>query len=96
MTPFVADIIWFLFAGGLGWFVLERKKPKGTQSSRSVLIIAFISWLVFKTLHRAVITSKGTHTDALLVGALFGGVILVICIGIKWFLSRKGQTRTKG
>lgn len=88
----MADIIWLLFAVGLEWFILERKKPKGKQSAMSILIIPFISWLVFKTLHRAVITSKGTQIDALLVGALFGGIVLLICICIKWFLTKKKQT----
>jgi len=92
----MADIIWLLFAGGLVWFILERKKPKGKQSATSILIIAFVSWFVFKTLHRAVITSKGTQVDALLVGALFGGIVLLICICIKWFLTKKKQTPKEG
>jgi len=87
----VAFIRWW------SWMVyLEKKKPKEMQSIRSVLIIAFISWFVFKVLHQAVITSKGTHADALFAGTLFGGVILLICIGIKWFVTRKGQTTKQG
>ena len=89
MTPFVADIIWLLFAIGLGWFIFERKKPKEKKSGKSILIISIISWIFFKTLYRAVKMSNGTATDALLVGALFGGIFLLICFGIKWFLFRK-------
>jgi fructose-specific phosphotransferase system IIC component len=94
MTPLIVDIIWLLFAGGLVWFIFERKKPKGKQSTTSILIIAFVSWFVFKVLHRAVITSKGTQVDALLVGALFGGIILVICVGIKWVFTKKKMSQT--
>lgn len=96
MTPFIIDIIWLLFACGLVWFILERKKPKGKQSTASIPIIAFVSWFVFKVFHRAVITSKGTQVDALLGGALFGGIVLLICIGIKWFLTKKKQTTKEG
>jgi hypothetical protein len=96
MTPFIVDILWLLIAGGLGWFVLERNKPKESQRARSVLIIAFVSWFVFKLLYRAVIASKGTPADALLAGAVFGGTVLVICIGIKWFLTRKARPTIQG
>lgn len=96
MTPLIVDFIWLFFAISLGWFIFERKKPKGKRSYKSIAIIGFISWFVFKWLHRAVIMSKGTQADALLVGALFGGVILLICIGIKWFLIKKKQTTKEG
>jgi len=89
MAPFIIDIIWLLFANGLGWFIFERKKPKERQSVKSILIISVISWIFFKTFYRAVKMSNGTATDALLVGAMFGSIFLLICFGIKWFLSRK-------
>lgn len=89
MTSLVADIIWLLFSIGLGWLIFERKKPKEKRSYKSIAIIGFISWFVFKWLNRAVTMSKGTETDALLAGILFGGIFLLICFGIKWFLSRK-------
>ena len=91
MTPFIVDIIWILFAGGLGWFILERKKPKGKQDAKFITIVAFVSWFVFKILYRGILASKGTQVDALLGGALFGGIILLICIGIKWYLAKKKQ-----
>lgn len=89
MTPFIVDIVWLLFGGGLTWLIVERKKLKRKQSTRAVLIITLASWFVFKLFHRAVIASKGTPADALLAGVLFGGAILAICIGIKCFLNRK-------
>lgn len=90
MTPFIADIIWLFCAGSFGWFVLERKKPKEKQSIKFALIIAFVSWFVFKTLYRAVITTKGvTEIDALLVGTLFGGIILLVCVCIKGIFTKK-------
>ncbi len=95
MIPFIIDIIWLFFAVSLGWFIFERKKPKEKKSIKSILIIAFISWLVFKTLYRAVITTKGaTQVDALLVGTLFGGIILLICVGIKWLFTKKKRGQT--
>lgn len=93
MTSLIVDIIWLFFAIGLGWFIFERKKPKGTKSYKSTAIIGFISWFVFKWLHRAVIMSNGTETDALLAGALFGGAFLLICIGIRWLLIKKRRKR---
>ncbi|MCD6322012.1 MAG: hypothetical protein J7L77_03190 [Clostridiales bacterium] len=90
MTPFIADIIWLFCAGSFGWFVLERKKPKEKQSAKFILIIAIVSWFVFKALYRAVITTKGaTEIDALLVGTLFGGIILLVCVCIKWIFTKK-------
>jgi len=89
MTSLIVDIIWLLFAISLGWFIFEKKKPKGKRSYKSIAIIGFISWFVFKWLHRAVIMSKGTQADALLAGTLFGGISFIICVGIKWVLTRK-------
>lgn len=96
MTPFIIDIMWLLFAGSLVWFIFERKKPKKEQSAKSALIFGFISLFVFKTLHRAVISDKGTPADALLGGALFGGIILLICIGLKWLVTKKKHTTKEG
>jgi TctA family transporter len=92
MTPFLIDILWLLISVCLGWIVFERSKPKERQSYRSITIIGFISWFVFKTLHRAVITTKGTPVDALLVGGLFGAATLLICFAIKWFFSRHKES----
>jgi len=88
--------MWLVFASGLVWFIFERKKPKEEQSTKTALIFGFISWFVFKTLHRAVISDKGTPTDALLAGALFGGIILLICIGIKWLVTKKKHSTKEG
>ena len=60
MTPFFVNIIWLFFSVSVGWFIFERTRPKEKRVYRSITIIGFISWFVFKTLHRAVITSKGT------------------------------------
>jgi len=92
MTSLVVDILWLFFAISLGWLIFERKKPKGKRSYKSIAIIGFISWFVFKWLHRSVIMSKGSQADALLVGTLFGGIILLISLGLKWFLTKKKQT----
>lgn len=89
------DLIWLLFASGLAWFVLERKKPKEKQSAGFISIITIVSWFVFKLLYQAVIISPGgTSDDALLTGLLFGGATLLIGIGIKWLLTRKKQAHT--
>jgi uncharacterized BrkB/YihY/UPF0761 family membrane protein len=75
------------------WMVyFERTRPKEKRSYRSIIIIGFISWFVFLTLHRAVITTKGTPVDALLVGALFGAATLLICFAIKWFFARNKES----
>jgi hypothetical protein len=92
MTPFFVDIIWLFFSVSLGWFIFERTRPKEKRSYRSITIIGFISWFVFKTLHRAVISDKGTSVAALLVGALFGAATLLICFAIKWFFARNKES----
>ena len=96
MTPLIVDIIWLFFAISLGWFIFERKKPKGKRGYKSIAIIGFISWFGFKLLYRAVITSKGTQVDALLVGALFGGIMFIICFGIKWLFKMAFPKEEKG
>jgi len=92
MRPLIVDIIWLFLSISLGWLIFERKKPKEKRSYNSITIIGFISWLVFLTLHRAVIQSRGTQVDALLVGTLFGGVFLLICFAGKWLLAKKKGT----
>ena len=89
MTLFFVDIIWLFGSIGIGWIIFERTKPKEKRTYKLITTIGFISWLVFKTLHRAVITTKGTPLDALLVGALFGTATLLVCFAIKWFFARK-------
>ena len=90
MTPFIMDLVWILAATSLAWLIFEKKKPKAEQSNRSALTIGFISWFAFKFWYRGVITTKGaTQVDALLVGALFGGITLLICLVIRWILTRK-------
>ena len=88
----IINIAWFLIASGLGWYVLERNKPKEQQAAGFISIITIASWFVFKTFQRATITSPGgTPDEALFYGTLFGGAFLLISIGLKWFLIRKKQ-----
>ena len=45
----IINIAWFLIASGLGWYVLERNKPKEQQAAGFISIITIASWFVFKT-----------------------------------------------
>lgn len=88
----MVDLIWLLFANGFAWFLLESNKPKEERRTSSILIIAIFSWFVFKVMHTAVISSQGTQGQALITGAIFGGVILLICIAVKGSFNKKKLT----
>jgi hypothetical protein len=85
----MTHIAWALFAACAVWFISERKKPRGKKVSAFMLIVPLVSWFFFSIMHRAVIASKGTQLDALLAGALFGGIVLAVCLCIEWLVTRK-------
>lgn len=80
---------WILFATGAVWFISERKKSSERKPSAFTLIVPFVSWFVFYVIHKGVIASKGTEIDALLAGALFGSIVLAVCIFIKWLVTKR-------